>query len=74
LIRKGNPITIVYYSDDQLLTLPAVTVKTDRDPNTSTPATYIDVYISDIFETPEASLDVIAANCSNGRKQYCDRD
>ena len=39
LDSQGNPIKTVYYSYDQLLTLPTVTVKTDRDPNTNTPAT-----------------------------------
>jgi hypothetical protein len=35
---QGNPAETVYYSYNQLLTLPAVTVKTDRDPNTSATA------------------------------------
>src|SRR6201984_2030887 len=39
----------VNYSYDQLLTLPMVTVKTDRDPNTNTPGTYTGIYISDLF-------------------------
>ena len=53
-----------------------VTVKTDRDPNTNAPATYTGVYISGLFEAfgADASLDVIGANCSDGRKQYYDRD
>jgi mono/diheme cytochrome c family protein len=73
---KGNPTNAVYYSYDQLLTLPTVTVKTDRDPNTNAPANYTGVYISDLFEAfgADASLDVIGANCSDGRKQYYDRD
>ena len=76
LDSQGNPAKTVYYSYDQLLTLPTVTVKTDRDPNTNTPATYTGVYISDLFEAfdADASLDVIGANCSDGRKQYYDRD
>jgi mono/diheme cytochrome c family protein len=76
LDAQGNPAKSVFYSYDQLLTLPTVTVKTDRDPNTNTAATYTGVYISDLFETfdADASLDVIAANCSDGRKQYYDRD
>ena len=39
LDSQGNPANTVYYSYDQLLTLPTVTVKIDRDPNTSAPAT-----------------------------------
>ena len=76
LDSQGNPANTVYYSYDQLLTLPTVTVKTDRDPNTNAPATYTGVYISDLFEAfgADASLDVIGANCSDGRKQYYDRD
>ena len=73
---QGIPAKTVYYSYDQLLTLPAVTVKTERDPNTSTPATYNGIYLSDLFEAfdADASFDVIAAKCSDGRKQYYDRD
>jgi len=73
---QGNPTNAVYYSYDQLLTLPTVTVKTDRDANTNAPANYTGVYISDLFEAFGAgpSLDVIGANCSDGRKQYYDRD
>ncbi len=76
LDSRGNPTNAVYYSYDQLLTLPTVTVKTDRDPNTNTPATYTGVYISDLFAAFNAdpSLDVIGANCSDGSKQYYDRD
>jgi len=36
LDSQGNPTKTVYYSYDQLLTLPTVTVKTERDPNTNT--------------------------------------
>jgi hypothetical protein len=50
LDSQGNPAKTVYYSYDQLLILPAVTVKTERDPNTNTPATYTGIYISDPFE------------------------
>jgi mono/diheme cytochrome c family protein len=73
---QGIPAQTVYYSYDQLLTLPAVTVKTERDPNTNTPATYTGIYLSDLFEAfdADASFDVIAAKCSDGRKQYYDRD
>jgi hypothetical protein len=76
LDSQGNPAKSVYYSYDQLLTLPTVTVKTERDPNTNTPATYTDVYISDLFEAfgADASLDVIGANCLDKYKQYYDRD
>jgi hypothetical protein len=76
LDSQGNPTNAVYYSYDQLLTLPTVTVKTDRDANTNAPASYTGVYISDLFEAfgADASLDVIGANCSDGRKQYYDRD
>jgi len=49
LDSKGNPVKTAYYSYDQLLTLPLVTVKTERDPNTNTPATYTGIYISDPF-------------------------
>src|ERR1700747_2958114 len=76
LDSQGNPTNAVYYSYDQLLTLPMVTVKTDRDPKTNAPATYTGVYISGLFEAfgADASLDVIGANCSDGRKQYYDSD
>src|SRR6267378_5728086 len=47
LDSQGDPAKTVYYSYDQLLTLPTVTVKTERDPNTNTPATYTGVYIGD---------------------------
>ena len=76
LDSKGNPAKAVYYSHDQLLTLPTVTVKTERDPNTNTPATYTGVYIGDLFEAfgADASFDVIGANCLDRSKQYYDRD
>ena len=76
LDSQGNPAKTVYYSYDQLLTLPTVTVKTERDPNTNTPATYTGVYISDLFEAfgADASFDVIGANCLDRYKQYYDRD
>jgi hypothetical protein len=59
-----------------LLTLPTVTVKTERDPNTNTPATYTGVYIGDHFEAfgADASFDVIGTNCLDTYKQYYDRD
>jgi hypothetical protein len=73
---QGIAAKTAYYSYDQLLTLPAVTVKAERDPNTNTPATYIGIYLSDLFEAfdADASFDVIAAKCSNGSKQYYDRN
>ena len=76
LESHGGPAKTVYYGYDQLLTLPIVTVKTGRDPNTNTPAIYTGVYLSDLFEAfdADAPLDVIGANCSDGRKQYYDRD
>jgi hypothetical protein len=76
LDSQGNPAKTVYYSYDQLFTLPAVTVKTERDPNTNTPATYTGVYLSDLFDAfgADASFGVIGANCSDGEKQYYDRD
>jgi hypothetical protein len=37
LDSQSDPAKTVYYTYDQLLTLPAVTVKTDRDPNTNNP-------------------------------------
>jgi hypothetical protein len=76
LDSQGDPAKTVYYTYDQLLTLPAVTVKTDRDPNTNTPATYTGIYLSDLFEAfgADASFDVIAAKCSDRSKQYYDRD
>jgi hypothetical protein len=63
LDSQGKPAKTVYYSYDQLLTLPTITVKTERDPNTNTPATYTGIYISDLFEVfgADASFDVIAA-------------
>src|SRR6201993_1740062 len=76
LDSQGNPAKTVYYSYDQLLTLPTVTVKTDRDPNTNTPATYTGVYIGDLFEAfgADASFDVIGTKCFDRSKQYYDRD
>src|SRR5258706_1762744 len=76
LDSQGYRAKTLYYSYDQLLTLPTVTVKTERDPNTNTPATYTGIYISDLFEAfgTDTPFDVIGANCSDGRKQYYDRD
>jgi len=76
LDSQGYRARTDYYSYDQLLTLPTVTVKTDRDPNTNTPATYTGIYISDLFEAfgADASLDVIGANRLDRYKQYYDRD
>jgi hypothetical protein len=76
LDSQGNPTKTVYYSYDQLLTLPTVTVKTERDPNTNTPATYTGVYLSDLFEAfgADASFDVIAANRLDRYRQYYDQD
>ena len=49
-----------------------MTVKTERDPNTNTPATYTGVYISDLFEafSADGSFDVIGANSAGLYKQY----
>ncbi len=76
LDSKGNPAKAVYYSHDQLLTLPTVTVKTERDPNTNRPATYTGVYIGDLFEAfgADASFDVIGTHSVDNYKQYDDRD
>lgn len=76
LDSQGNRAETVYCSYDQLLTLPTVTVKTDHDPNTDTPATYTGVYISDLLEafSADGSFDVIGAKSSDGRKLYYDRD
>jgi len=76
LDSQGNPAKTVYYSYDQLLTLPTVTVKTDRDPNTKTPATYTGIYFSDLFEVfgADNSFDVIGTNSLDKYKQYYDRD
>jgi hypothetical protein len=76
LDSQGYRAKTDYYGYDQLLTLPTVTVKTDRDPNTNTPATYTGIYISDLFEAfgADASLDVIGANRLDRYKQYYDRD
>src|SRR5215471_18498618 len=76
LDSQGNPAKTVYYSYDQLLTLPTATVKTERDLNTNTPATYTGIYISDLFEAlnPGASFDVIGAIRRDKYRQYYDRD
>jgi hypothetical protein len=73
---QGNPAKTVYYGYDQLLTLPTVTVKTERDPNTGTPGIYTGIYISDLFEAfgVDSSLNVIGANCLDKYKQYYDWD
>jgi hypothetical protein len=75
LDSQGNPTKTAYYSYDQLLTLPAMTVKTDRDPNTNTPATYTGIYITNLFEAfgVDASIDVIGAKSYERSKQYYDR-
>jgi hypothetical protein len=59
-----------------LLTLPTVTVKTERDPHTNTPATCTGIYISDLSEAfgADESFDVIGANRLDKNKQYYDRD
>ena len=66
LDSQGNRAKTVYYSYDQLLTLPTITVKTERDPNTNTPATYTDIYLSNLFDAfgADASVDVIGAKSS----------
>jgi mono/diheme cytochrome c family protein len=76
LDSQGDRAKTVYYSYDQLLTLPTVTVKTEHDPNTNRPATYTGVYVSDLFEAfgADASFDVIGANSVGYYKQYYDRD
>jgi hypothetical protein len=76
LDSQGNPAKTVYYSYDQLLTLPTITVKTERDPNTNTPATYTGIYISDLFEAfgADATFNVIGTNSLGKYKQYYDRD
>ena len=76
LDSQGNATNVVYYNYDQLLTLPTVTVKSERDPNTNTPATYTGIYISDLFEAfgADASFDLIGANRLDRYKQYYDRD
>jgi len=76
LDSQGNRAKTVYYSYDQLLTLPTITVKTERDPNTNTPATYTGIYLSNLFEAfgADASFDVIAANRLDKYKQYYDHD
>jgi mono/diheme cytochrome c family protein len=76
LDSQGDLAKTVYYSYDQLLTLPTVTVKTERDPNTNTPATYTGIYIGDLFDAfgVDASVDVIGANRLDRYKQYYDRD
>jgi mono/diheme cytochrome c family protein len=76
LDAEGNPAKSVFYSYDQLLTLPTVTVKTDRDPNTNSPATYTGVYIRDLFEAfgAENSFDVIGVKRFDKYKQYYDRE
>jgi hypothetical protein len=51
-------------------------VKTERDPNTNTPATYTGVYIGDLFKAfgADASFDVIGTHSVDNYKQYYDRD
>jgi hypothetical protein len=76
LDSQGNRAKTVYYGYDRLLTLPTVTVKTERAPNTCTPGNYTGIYISDLFDAcaANASLDVIGANCLDKYKQYYDRN
>jgi hypothetical protein len=76
LDAQGYPVTTLYYSYDQLLTLPAVTVKIARDPHTNTPATYTGIDLSNLFEAfgAAASFDVIGAKCADNSKYYYDRD
>jgi hypothetical protein len=72
----GSMSSPTYYTYDQLLTLPLVTVKTAKDPNTRGPAEYVGVYISDLFAAFGANPDqtVIVANCYDKYKQYYDAD
>jgi mono/diheme cytochrome c family protein len=76
LDSQGNRVKTVYYSYDQLLTLPMVTVKTERDPNTNAPATYTGIYLSNLFDAfrTDPPFDVIAANRLDKYRQYYDRD
>jgi hypothetical protein len=57
LDSQGKSAKTVYYSYDQLLALPTVTVKTERDPNTHTPATYsgVDSFRKRVIDPPSKS-------------------
>ena len=63
-----------YYRYEELLTLPLVTVKTTKDPNTQQPATYTGVYFNDLIKALQSSPDqsVLGANCYDGYQQYYD--
>jgi hypothetical protein len=65
-----------YYRYEQLLTLPLVTVKTAKDPNTQQPATYTGVYFNDLIQGLRSSAEqtVLGANCYDGYQQYYDLD
>src|SRR3984893_10988959 len=65
-----------YYRYEQLLTLPLVTVKTAKDPNTQQPATYTGVYFNDLIQGLQSSAEqtVLGANCYDGYQQYYDPD
>ena len=72
----GSLSSPVYYTYDQLLTLPLTTIKTAQDPNTLKPAEYTGVYMSDLFAGlgAESNQNVIGANCYDKYKQYYDAD
>jgi mono/diheme cytochrome c family protein len=65
-----------YYRYEQLLTLPLITVKTAKDPNTQQPATYTGVYFNDLIQGLRSSPEqtVVGANCYDGYQQYYDLD
>jgi mono/diheme cytochrome c family protein len=63
-----------YYRYEQLLTLPQITVRTAKDPNTQLPATYSGVYVTDLIQALQSLPDqtVLGANCYDGYQQYYD--
>jgi hypothetical protein len=76
-IKPDGSISVPrYYRYEQLLTLPLVTVKTAKDPNTQQPATYTGVYFNDLIQALQSSPEqtVLGANCYDGYQQYYDPD
>ncbi len=70
----GQKSSSRFYTYAQLETLPQVTVKTNKDPNTDEPATYTGVYVRDLFSALGAKpgQDVIGSTCYDKYKDYYD--
>jgi mono/diheme cytochrome c family protein len=72
----GTVSAPVYYTYEQLCTLPQVTVKTDEDPETLKSATYTGVLVRDLFAAFGAApgQDVMTMTCYDHYQQFYDPD